>query len=75
MEHADGKEELEAGQAIHVEAGEEVIFSTPAACEYLSVCTPAYSKAAIHRSKNRTGVRSKREMVAARRLELRTYGL
>ena len=34
-----------------VEPGEEVILSTPAGCEYLTICTPAYSKAAIHPSK------------------------
>jgi quercetin dioxygenase-like cupin family protein len=60
VEHADGKEELEAGQAIHVEPGEEVILSTPAACEYLTVCTPAYSKAAIHRSKAEENATQKR---------------
>jgi quercetin dioxygenase-like cupin family protein len=50
VEHADGKIDAEAGQAVHVEPGEEVIFSTPAedGCEYLTVCVPAYSRAAIH---------------------------
>jgi len=50
VEHADGKTEVEAGQAIQVEPGEEVILSTPDGCEYLTVCVPAYSKASIHRT-------------------------
>ncbi len=50
IEYADGNMEVEPGQAIHIEAGEEVILSTPHGCEYLTVCVPAYSKAAIHRS-------------------------
>ena len=50
VEHSAGTLEVEAGQAIHVEPGEEVIFSTPAedGCEYLTVCVPAYSRAAVH---------------------------
>ena len=50
VQHAGGVLELEAGQAIHIEPSEEVIFSTPGAegCEYLTVCVPAYSRAAVH---------------------------
>jgi ethanolamine utilization protein EutQ (cupin superfamily) len=50
IEHADGNIDAEAGQVVHVEPREEVIFSTPAedGCEYLTVCVPAYSRAAIH---------------------------
>src|SRR5689334_11254015 len=50
VEHAEGTMEVEGGQAIHVVPGEEVIFSAPAGCEYMAVCVPAYSKAALHRS-------------------------
>lgn len=49
VEHADGKTEVGAGQAIHVKPGEQVIVSAPNGCEYLTICVPAYSKAAIHR--------------------------
>ena len=50
VQHAEGIIDVEAGQAVHVEPNEEVIFSTPGeeGCEYLTVCVPAYSRAAVH---------------------------
>ena len=42
---------LAAGQAIIVEAGEWVRYSTPGAdgAEYIAVCVPAFSPATVHR--------------------------
>ncbi len=49
VEHGDGTRDLEAGQSMHIPANESVILSTPdAACEYLSVCCPAYSRGDVH---------------------------
>ena len=50
VEHGDGIKDLEPGQAVHIPPGDAVIFSTPmeGGCEYLSVCSPAYSRADVH---------------------------
>ena len=42
---------VRAGQAVIVEAGEWVRYSTPAAegAEYIAVCLPAFSPATVHR--------------------------
>ena len=50
VEHAGGIMQVEAGQAVHIVPNESVILSTPneGGCEYLSVCTPAYSRADVH---------------------------
>ena len=50
VEHADGIMEIEAGQGVHIVPREAVILSTPkeGGCEYLTVCTPAYSRADVH---------------------------
>jgi ethanolamine utilization protein EutQ (cupin superfamily) len=50
VEHTDGTMDVEIGQAVHIKPREEVIFSTPGeeGCEYLTVCVPAYSRAAVH---------------------------
>ena len=50
VQHANGTTEVAVGQAIHIEPNEEIIFATPGddGCEYMSVCVPAYSRAAVH---------------------------
>lgn len=50
VEHGRGTMDVEANQSVHVEPGEEVIFSTPSTdgCEYIVMCTPAYSRADVH---------------------------
>jgi mannose-6-phosphate isomerase-like protein (cupin superfamily) len=47
----EGDIDVEAGQAVHVEPGEWVRFSTPSAdgAEYITVCVPAFSLAALKR--------------------------
>jgi mannose-6-phosphate isomerase-like protein (cupin superfamily) len=49
--HPDGDLDIEAGQAVHVEPGEWVRYSTPSpdGAEYITVCTPAFSRAAVQR--------------------------
>ena len=51
VEHAGGVLELRAGQAVVVEAGEWVRYSTPEAggAEYIAVCLPAFSPSTVHR--------------------------
>jgi hypothetical protein len=45
---------VEAGQALHVEPLEWVRFFTPheGGDDYINVCTPAFSRAVIHREKS-----------------------
>jgi mannose-6-phosphate isomerase-like protein (cupin superfamily) len=47
----EGDIDVEAGQAVHVEPGEWVRFSTPSAegAEYITVCMPAFSLAELKR--------------------------
>ena len=47
----EGDLDVESGQAVHVEPGEWVRFSTPSAegAEYVTVCMPAFSLAALTR--------------------------
>jgi hypothetical protein len=42
---------MQAGQCLDVEPGEWVRYSTPgpAGAEYITVCTPAFSRASVHR--------------------------
>ena len=49
--HPDGDLDVTAGQAVHVEPGEWVRYSTPTeeGAEYVTVCTPAFSRAALER--------------------------
>jgi mannose-6-phosphate isomerase-like protein (cupin superfamily) len=49
--HPDGDLDIEAGQAVHVEPGEWVRYSTPTpeGADYVTVCTPAFSRAAVQR--------------------------
>ena len=51
VEHEDGAIEVRAGQAIVTAPGEWVRYSTPEAdgAEYVAVCVPAFSPAAVHR--------------------------
>jgi mannose-6-phosphate isomerase-like protein (cupin superfamily) len=51
VEHRAGVIDVTAGQAIVVERGEWVRYSTPQAegAEYIAVCVPAFSLAAAHR--------------------------
>jgi mannose-6-phosphate isomerase-like protein (cupin superfamily) len=46
-----GDIDVAAGQAVHVEPGEWVRFSTPSeeGADYITVCTPAFSRAAVRR--------------------------
>jgi|ERR1035438_8834802 quercetin dioxygenase-like cupin family protein len=50
----EGNIDVEAGQAVHVEPGEWVRYSTPSAdgASYATVCLPAFSRAAIERDEN-----------------------
>jgi hypothetical protein len=41
--------EVRAGQAVTVNAGECVRYSTPHGADYLSVCVPAFSPQTVHR--------------------------
>lgn len=51
VETRDGIVQVTAGQAIIVEAGEWVRYSTPGpeGAEYLAVCLPAFSPDSVHR--------------------------
>lgn len=51
VELQDDTLEIEAGQAIHVAAGEWVRYSSPAkgGAEYVAVCLPAFSPDTVHR--------------------------
>jgi mannose-6-phosphate isomerase-like protein (cupin superfamily) len=51
VEHDGGFIDVEAGQALHVKPLEWVRFSSPneGGAEYINVCTPAFSRATIHR--------------------------
>ena len=51
VEHRDGQLEVRAGQAVIVERGEWVRYSTPETegAEYIAVCLPAFSMDTVHR--------------------------
>ena len=51
VEHRDGAIDLRAGQAIIVNRGEWIRYSTPedGGAEYIAVCLPAFSPGAVHR--------------------------
>jgi mannose-6-phosphate isomerase-like protein (cupin superfamily) len=40
---------VKAGQAVMVDAGERVRYSTPEGAEYIAVCVPAFSPETVHR--------------------------
>ncbi len=52
VESKDGQADVSAGQAIIVDAGEWVKYSTPSpeGAEYIAVCLPAFSPETVHRS-------------------------
>jgi mannose-6-phosphate isomerase-like protein (cupin superfamily) len=51
VESDDGQLTVQAGQAVHTQAGEWVRYSTPGAdgAEYISVCVPAFTLGTVHR--------------------------
>ncbi|HUA58013.1 MAG TPA: cupin [Verrucomicrobiae bacterium] len=51
VEHAGGKMEVRAGQAVIAHRGEWVRYSTPGpdGAEYIAVCLPAFSPGTVHR--------------------------
>jgi hypothetical protein len=50
VEHAGGRLQVKAGQAVITHKGEWVRYSTPdEATEYIAVCVPAFSPATVHR--------------------------
>ena len=51
VEHEGGALDVKAGQAVSTKAGEWVRYSTPGdeGAEYIAVCLPAFSPAAVHR--------------------------
>lgn len=51
VESTDGVLDVQAGQAVHVIAGEWVRYSTPSTegAEYFAVCLPAFSPQNVHR--------------------------
>jgi mannose-6-phosphate isomerase-like protein (cupin superfamily) len=51
VDHDGGSFDVERGQALHVEPLEWVRYSTPGAdgAEYVNICTPAFSRAILHR--------------------------
>jgi mannose-6-phosphate isomerase-like protein (cupin superfamily) len=51
VEHAGGRVEVRAGQAVHTAPGEWVRYSSPdpEGAEYVAVCLPAFSPDTVHR--------------------------
>jgi mannose-6-phosphate isomerase-like protein (cupin superfamily) len=51
VEHDGGTLDVHAGQAVIVEPGERIRYSTPSAdgAEYIAVCLPAFSPDTVHR--------------------------
>lgn len=53
VEHERGDQRVTlivaSGQAVVVEAGDWVRYGTPEGAEYISICTPAFSAATVHR--------------------------
>jgi mannose-6-phosphate isomerase-like protein (cupin superfamily) len=51
VDHADGRNEVRAGQAVHARPGEWVRYSSPEpeGADYISVCVPAFSPDTGHR--------------------------
>lgn len=49
--HRDGQMDVKAGQAVLVQRGEWVQYSTPSegGAEYVAICLPAFSSGAVHR--------------------------
>jgi mannose-6-phosphate isomerase-like protein (cupin superfamily) len=53
VDHAGGRIEVRAGQAVHARPGEWVRYSSPEpeGADYLSVCVPAFSPDTVHRDR------------------------
>ena len=53
VEHQDGALDVRAGQAVIVQAGEWIRYSTPEdnGAEYIAVCLPAFSMETVHRDR------------------------
>jgi mannose-6-phosphate isomerase-like protein (cupin superfamily) len=51
VEHAGGRIEVRAGQAVHTRAGERIQYLAPSpeGADYVAVCVPAFSLEAAHR--------------------------
>lgn len=49
VEHKGGVTDVAAGQAIVTHPGEWIRYSTPEGCEYVAICTPAFSPTTVHR--------------------------
>ena len=51
VEHAGGRLEVRAGQAVHTAPGEWVRYSSPdpEGAEYVAICLPAFSPDTVHR--------------------------
>jgi ethanolamine utilization protein EutQ (cupin superfamily) len=49
VEHADGVQRVEAGQAIQTKAGEWIRYKTPGGAKYVAICLPAFSPDTVHR--------------------------
>lgn len=49
VEHEGGVEQVPAGRAVLVRAGEWVRYSTPGPAEYLAVCVPAFAPHRVER--------------------------
>ena len=49
VEHAGGRFEVAAGQAVHARAGERVRYSTPEGADYIAVCLPGFAPETVHR--------------------------
>jgi quercetin dioxygenase-like cupin family protein len=51
VEHAGGRIEVRAGQAVHTKPGEWVRYSSPTSegAEYVAICLPAFSPDTVHR--------------------------
>jgi ethanolamine utilization protein EutQ len=54
VEHGDGVTDVHGGQAIIVEPGERVRYSTPTpdGAEYVAICVPAFSVDTVHREES-----------------------
>jgi quercetin dioxygenase-like cupin family protein len=49
VEHEKGAIDVAAGQSVVCQPGEWVRYSTPNGAEYIAICLPAFSPAAVHR--------------------------
>jgi mannose-6-phosphate isomerase-like protein (cupin superfamily) len=54
VEHTDGIMDVRGGQAIIVESGERIRYSTPTpeGAEYVAICLPAFSVDTVHREES-----------------------